>query len=99
MMIIDCPNCGPRDETEFEYGSQAHVPYPKDPQALTNDEWAHWLHFRDNPMGERAERWVHLTGCRKWFNAVRDTVTYEFKATYPVGTPRPDTPTPQAGTR
>ena len=29
MMLIACPNCGPRDETEFHYGGQAHVAYPE----------------------------------------------------------------------
>ena len=23
MILIDCPNCGPRDETEYHYGGQA----------------------------------------------------------------------------
>ena len=31
-----------------------------------------------NPKGPFAERWVHSAGCRRWFNAVRDTVTNEF---------------------
>ena len=30
MMLIPCPWCGPRDETEFHYGGQAHVAYPAD---------------------------------------------------------------------
>lgn len=29
MLLIHCPNCGPRDETEFHYGGQAHVATPK----------------------------------------------------------------------
>ena len=40
MMLIECPNCGPRDETEYHYGGQAHVPYPEDPHALSDEEWA-----------------------------------------------------------
>ena len=35
MLLIACPNCGPRDETEFHYGGQAHVAYPENPDALT----------------------------------------------------------------
>jgi sarcosine oxidase subunit delta len=31
----------------------------------------------------------HAAGCRRWFHAVRDTRTYQFLATYPVGEPRP----------
>ena len=33
MLLIDCPWCGPRDETEYHYGGQAHVAYPEDPHA------------------------------------------------------------------
>ena len=89
MLFIDCPYCGPRPETEFSYGGQAHVSYPEDPHALTDLEWAEYLFYRDNPKGEFDERWAHVAGCRKWFNAVRDTRTYEFAATYPMGAPRP----------
>lgn len=84
MLTIDCPFCGPRPETEFGYGGQAHVAYPADPYALTDEEWAQFLFYRDNPKGDFAERWVHSAGCRKWFNAVRDTRTYEFRQVYPV---------------
>ena len=90
MMLIECPNCGPRDEIEFHYGGQAHIPYPKDGGASMSDaEWAQYLFFRDNPKGIFAERWVHSAGCRRWFNAVRDTVTYEFLAVYRAGEPQP----------
>jgi sarcosine oxidase subunit delta len=32
-----------------------------------------------------AERWYHSAGCRRWFNAVRDTATYEFRGVFRVG--------------
>jgi len=89
MLLIECPHCGPRNETEFHYGGQAHVAYPEDPHALSDEEWAQYLFFRDNPRGPFAERWVHSTGCRKWFNAVRDTVTYRIQAVYGAGEPAP----------
>jgi heterotetrameric sarcosine oxidase delta subunit len=89
MLLIDCPWCGPRDETEFAYGGQAHVPYPPDPRALSDAQWAQYVFVRDNPSGPFAERWCHSVGCRRWFNAVRDTRTNEFLATYRLGEPRP----------
>ncbi|PQZ88186.1 sarcosine oxidase subunit delta [Arthrobacter sp. MYb227] len=89
MMLIDCPWCGPRNETEYGYGGEAHVAYPADPSALNDNEWAKFLFYRKNPKGLFAERWVHAAGCRRWFNAVRDTVTYEFKATYKPGETQP----------
>ncbi|WP_291277896.1 sarcosine oxidase subunit delta [Galactobacter sp.] len=90
MLLIECPHCGPRDETEFHYGGQAHVPYPEDPSALNDREWAEYLFYRENTRGVLAERWLHGAGCRKWFNALRNTVTYDFLATYPAGAPRPE---------
>jgi sarcosine oxidase subunit delta len=91
MMQIPCPECGPRNEDEFGYGGQAHVPYPADGgMGLSDAEWAHYLFFRANPKGLLAERWVHTAGCRRWFNAVRDTVTYEIRAIYSPGEPRPE---------
>jgi sarcosine oxidase subunit delta len=38
--------------------------------------------MRDNPKGPFRERWFHTAGCRRWFNAVRDTATHRFVATY-----------------
>ncbi|ALV37394.1 sarcosine oxidase subunit delta family protein [Streptomyces sp. CdTB01] len=90
MLLISCPWCGPRDESEFHYGGQAHVPYPEDPSALTDEEWARYLFFRANPKGPFAERWSHATGCRRWFNAVRDTATNEILAVYRAGEERPE---------
>jgi heterotetrameric sarcosine oxidase delta subunit len=89
MLLISCPWCGERPETEFHYGGQAHVAYPADPNALSDQEWAEYLFFRDNPKGPFAERWCHAGGCRRWFNAVRDTRTHQFLATYRPGEPRP----------
>ena len=51
MLLIDCPHCGPRDETEFSYGGEAHVAYPADPHALSDAEWARFLFYRANPQG------------------------------------------------
>ena len=100
MLLISCPNCGPRDETEFHYGGQAHVAYPENPNDLTDREWAEYLFYRENTKGSFAERWVHSTGCRQWFNMLRDTVTYDIHSIYAMGQPRPDgrgKPDTQAG--
>ncbi len=99
MLLIPCPHCGPRNETEFHYGGQAHVAYPDRPDLLSDDEWAEYLFFRDNPKGLFAERWVHGTGCRKWFNVVRDTVTYRIEAVYRLDQPRPELTATTGGAR
>ncbi len=89
MLLIECPYCGPRDEIEFRYGGQAGIATPADPDALDDAAWADYLFMRDNPKGPFAERWCHTAGCRRWFNAVRDTLTNEVLAVYRTGEPRP----------
>lgn len=86
MLLIQCPWCGLRDETEFRYGGEAHVARPENPEKLTDAEWAEFIFIRSNPKGLFRERWVHAAGCRRWFNAVRHTVTHEIIETY-VGRP------------
>jgi len=99
MMLLTCPWCGPRDETEYHYGGQAHVPYPENPSELSDEEWADYLFFRDNPKGPFAERWSHSAGCRRWFNVVRHTATYEVLAVYTSSDPRPVVGSPAGGSR
>ena len=86
-MKIECPFCGPRDEHEFRCGGQSHIQRP-DLQA-SDQEWADYLHMRENPKGWHFERWVHAGGCRQWFNMVRHTVTHEISAVYAMGDPKP----------
>jgi sarcosine oxidase subunit delta len=90
MLLIDCPYCGNRPELEFAYGGEAHIARPKDPAALSDDEWATFLYLRANPKGAHTERWRHVHGCGRFFNAVRDTVSDFFVATYEVGEPPPE---------
>jgi sarcosine oxidase, subunit delta len=89
MLLIHCPYCGQRPEIEFRYGGEAHIARPADPAALSDEEWMRYLYVRSNPKGMHAERWRHVHGCGRFFNALRDTVTDEFITTYKVGEPRP----------
>ena len=89
MQLINCPHCGPREEVEFHYGGEAHVVYPADNATLSDEEWSQYVFFRDNSKGQFAERWVHASGCRRWFNAVRDTSTHAFLAVYRLDQPKP----------
>ncbi|MGH6717794.1 MAG: sarcosine oxidase subunit delta [Alphaproteobacteria bacterium] len=90
MHLISCPWCGPRDETEFTYGGEAHIVRPEAPDELDDGQFAEYLFMRANPKGVHAERWVHAAGCRRWFNVLRSTVSHEITAVYPMGAPRPD---------
>jgi sarcosine oxidase subunit delta len=39
-----------------------------------------------------AERWRHVHGCGRFFNAMRDTVSDRFLVTYKAGEARPELP-------
>ncbi|MDE1173570.1 MAG: sarcosine oxidase subunit delta [Parvibaculaceae bacterium] len=90
MLLIACPYCGERPETEFRYAGEAHIARPHDPSALNDDEWVDFLYQRANPKGLHVERWRHIHGCARFFNAVRDTVSDRIFKTYEAGEPRPD---------
>jgi sarcosine oxidase, subunit delta len=97
MLLIDCPYCGPRPELEFRYGGEAHLVRDPDPARTSDAQWTEYLYFRRNPRGAHAERWRHVHGCGRFFNAIRDTVTDRFAATYRAGE-RPPAPAKQATT-
>ncbi|HTB27852.1 MAG TPA: sarcosine oxidase subunit delta [Steroidobacteraceae bacterium] len=90
MLLIHCPYCGERPELEFAYGGQAHIARPARPQDLDDQAWTDFLYMRDNTKGVHAERWRHSHGCGRFFNALRDTTTDHFLATYRTGEPRPN---------
>ena len=79
-----------RPESEFRYGGEAHVARPAEPANVSDAEWAAFLYMRANPKGLHAERWRHVHGCGRFFNALRNTVTDQILRTYPAGKSRPD---------
>ena len=89
MILIHCPYCDePRPEIEFANAGQAHIARPLDPSAESDADWESYLFVRANPRGRHHERWRHMHGCGRFFNAVRDTVSDKFEVTYKAGEPR-----------
>jgi sarcosine oxidase subunit delta len=80
MLLIECPWCGPRAESEFSCAGEADVARPLNTEKLTDREWGDYLFMRKNPRGVHREQWLHTQGCRRWFVAARDTITYEIHA-------------------
>ena len=85
MFLIECPWCGERDETEFNCVGEAHIARPLETEKMSDQEWADYLFMRNNPKGLHREQWLHATGCRRYFNADRDTVSYRISGTYKIG--------------
>lgn len=90
MLLIECPWCGQRDQTEFSAHGEAHIARPTETATLNDEQWGDYVFFRSNSKGLHYERWTHNFGCRRWFNAVRDTVSDQFLVTYKPGEPAPD---------
>ncbi len=89
MILIHCPYCEQTlPELEFAYAGEAHIARPEDPSVLSDEEWERYLFIRANPRGRHNERWRHIHGCGRFFNAVRDTVSDKFELTYKAGEPR-----------
>ena len=80
MLIITCPFCGPRDETEFINGGPAREQRATEPDALSDSKWIDYLLVAPNPMGPVTEEWWHVMGCSRWFYVTRHTLTHEIVA-------------------
>lgn len=91
MLLIRCPYCEQDlPELEFTYAGEAHIARPQDPSAVSDEAWRDFLFIRSNPRGVHLERWRHVNGCARFFNAARETFSDRFLATYKAGEPRPD---------
>ncbi len=83
MLVIICPNCGPRNSDEFTYQGEVR------PRPNVNDtnpaEWRRYLYMRSNRADWVSERWFHGSGCRRYLMLERHTVTNEIRDVEPVG--------------
>ena len=78
-MLVACRWGGERYESEFSFGGEAHLERPQ--ESCSDKEWTEYIFMRINFKGEQKERWMHINGCRQWFNAVRNTTTNTFLQT------------------
>lgn len=70
--LLSCPLCGPRDVYEFRFGGEVQQrPTPGSDQRT----WGEYLYLRSNVSGVERAWWFHRAGCRRWFQAERDTRT------------------------
>ena len=77
--LLSCPNCGERTVYEYRAGGEETArPRPAD----SASDWSRYFYLRRNAAGDQREWWYHALGCRRWFIAVRDTVTNQVKRTH-----------------
>jgi sarcosine oxidase subunit delta len=89
MLLIECPWCGKRAQTEFTYEGDATVIRPED-----GDQAAFhaYVHLRENVTQWHDEMWQHTAGCRRFFKARRNVTTHEIFATAKPKGDLPDMP-------
>ena len=80
--LLRCPNCGERSVYEFRFGGEIHA---RPEEGASDAEWSDYLYTRENVAGAQQEWWFHRGGCRKWFQAVRDTVSNTVARTFWAG--------------
>lgn len=91
MLLIQCPYCQEdRPELEFSHAGEAHIVRPSDIASIDDAAFEQMFFLRENPKGLVYERWRHIHGCGRFFNAVRDTVSDRFLTTYKAGERKPD---------
>jgi sarcosine oxidase subunit delta len=91
MLLIHCPYCDEaRPEVEFRQSGEAHIARPTNMANITDEEFEAFFFLRDNKKGVTFERWRHVHGCARFFNAARDTVSDKILTTYKAGLPKPD---------
>jgi sarcosine oxidase subunit delta len=81
MVILECPNCGPRNVQEFRYGGE-YNPRPEAPLEVAETEWVDYVFMRQNKLGVQKEWWYHRSGCGSWFLAERHTKTNAVTRTF-----------------
>jgi len=90
MLLIHCPYCEEeRPELEFSGAGEAHIARPENMADITDEAFEKFFFIRQNEKGIVFERWRHIHGCGRFFNAVRHSVSDKFIKTYKAGEKKP----------
>ena len=90
MLLIHCPYCEEdRLELEFAGAGEAHIVRPSNMADLSDEEFEKFFFIRENKKGVVFERWRHIHGCGRFFNAARHSVSDKFICTYKAGEKKP----------
>jgi heterotetrameric sarcosine oxidase delta subunit len=77
MIVVPCPNCGPRNASDLRNCGEAVV--RPNPSTTSLREWRTYLYIRENPAGWLTETWYCRNGCRRYFTIERNTSTNEIR--------------------
>jgi len=76
MLLINCPYCGERDQSEFSYGGRS-ANYPTLDSAASVEKWHRAIHLHDSSQKLIREYWYHEYGCEQWIEILRDVDSHE----------------------
>jgi len=83
VLVIICPNCGPRNSDEFTYQGE-RGPRPG-VSATDPGEWRRYLYMKSNQTGWVTERWFHGSGCRRYLMIERHMESNEIRSVSELG--------------
>lgn len=90
MLLIHCPYCQEdRPELEFHGEGEAHIARPENISKIPDEDFEKFFFIRQNQKGVIFERWRHIHGCSRFFNAARHSVSDKFIMTYKAGDKKP----------
>jgi sarcosine oxidase, subunit delta len=61
VILIECPNCGPRVSGEYSFLGDITEQPPTEPHDI--EAWRRYLYFSENSPSWTHERWIHSHGC------------------------------------
>ena len=76
MLLINCPCCGERDQSEFSYGGRS-TNYPALDSSASREEWHRAIHLHDGSQKVIREYWYHEFGCEQWIEIFRNVDSHE----------------------
>jgi heterotetrameric sarcosine oxidase delta subunit len=77
--LLRCPHCGNRSVYEFRFGGEVKKrPAPDAPEEV----WVHYRYTKANEAGVQKEWWYHRSGCHRWLQAMRNTITNDVLETF-----------------
>ena len=78
MLLIPCPYCGERDESEFSYGGSSRN-YPTLGEDHSIVDWYQSIYFASSDRNWLHEYWYHNAGCERWIEVKRDLYTHKIE--------------------
>ena len=82
MLLIPCPYCGPRDQSEFDYGGRV-IALPG--LEASAEDWHQALHLSCDNDRRVDEHWYHGAGCERWIRVSRDLYSHEISEVAGIG--------------